>query len=92
VAAFLLDMFDRIRVTDDQISNSFELKLTQEEIGDSVGLTSVHVNRMIRQMEQEGLISRSNGRVTLLDLARLEDIGHYTNRLKDMNLDWLPVS
>ena len=92
VAAFLLDMFHRLRVTDDNIKDSFELKLTQEEIGDSIGLTSVHVNRMIRQMEQEGLISRSNGRITLLDVERLEDIGHYTNRHKDMDLDWLPAS
>lgn len=91
VASFLLDMFDRLRVTDDSITDSFELKLTQEEIGDSIGLTSVHVNRMIRQMEQEALISRSNGRITLLDMERLEDIGHYTNRHKDMDLDWLPI-
>ncbi|WP_253339431.1 Crp/Fnr family transcriptional regulator [Sphingobium sp. OAS761] len=91
VAAFLLDMFDRLRVTDENITDSFDLRLTQEEIGDSIGLTSVHVNRMIRQMEQEGLISRSNGRITLLDLRRLEDIGHYTNRHKDIDLEWLPV-
>lgn len=92
VAAFLLDIFDRLRVTDDDITDSFDLKLTQEEIGDAVGLTSVHVNRMIRQMENEGLISRSNGRITLLDIARLEDIGHYTNRAKYMDLDWLPAA
>lgn len=91
VASFLLDMFDRLRVTDDSITDSFDLKLTQEEIGDSIGLTSVHVNRMIRQMEQEGLISRTNGRIILNDMARLEEIGHYTNRHKDMDLDWLPV-
>ena len=76
VAAFLLDMFHRLRVTDDSIEDSFDLKLTQEEIGDSIGLTSVHVNRMIRQMEQEGLISRTNGRFRMLDMERLEDIGH----------------
>lgn len=92
VAAFLLDMFDRLRVVDETIVDSFDLKLTQEEIGDSIGLTSVHVNRMIRQMEQEGLISRSSGRITLIDMARLEEVGHYTNRLKDMDLDWLPAT
>jgi len=46
---------------------------------------------MIRQMEQEGLISRASGRIILNDMARLEEIGHYTNRHKDMDLDWLPV-
>jgi CRP/FNR family transcriptional regulator, anaerobic regulatory protein len=91
VASFLLDIFDRLRITDDGVIDSFDLRLTQEEIGDAIGLTSVHVNRMIRQMEREGLISRANGRITLKDIARLEEIGHYTNRDKDMDLDWLPA-
>lgn len=90
VASFLLDIFDRLRVTDDSITDSFDLKLTQEEIGDAIGLTSVHVNRMVRQMEQEGLISRAQGRIRLIDIPQLQEIGHYTNRLKDMDLDWLP--
>ncbi len=91
VAAFLMDIFDRLRVTDDSIVDTFDLKLTQEEIGDAIGLTSVHVNRMIRQMEQDGLVSRANGKITLMDIDRLGEIGHYTNRHKDLDLDWLPA-
>lgn len=90
LAAFLLDIRDRLRMTDDGITDSFDLRLTQEEIGDAVGLTSVHVNRMIRQLEQEGLIARSNGTITLLDERRLGEIGHYTNRHKDFDMAWLP--
>ncbi|MET0365191.1 MAG: helix-turn-helix domain-containing protein, partial [Sphingobium sp.] len=41
LAAFLLDMIDRLRLADDAITDSFELRLTQEEIGDAVGLTSM---------------------------------------------------
>jgi CRP-like cAMP-binding protein len=92
VAAFLLDIVSRLRVMDDNIGDSFDLKLTQEEIGDAVGLTSVHVNRMIRQMEAEGLISRHNGTITLHDERKLEEIGHFTNRYRDLDLDWLPAA
>ncbi|HEX7874101.1 MAG TPA: Crp/Fnr family transcriptional regulator [Sphingobium sp.] len=91
LAAFLLDMIDRLRLANDAITDSFELRLTQEEIGDAVGLTSVHVNRMIRQLEVEGLISRRNGTITLLDERRLQEIGHYTNRHDDIDTDWLPT-
>lgn len=91
IAAFLMDIFDRLRVTDDAITDSFDLKLTQEEIGDAVGLTSVHVNRMIRELETDGLIARTNGRVTMRDIVRLGEVGHYTNRHKDLDLDWLPA-
>lgn len=92
LASFLLDIIDRLRVADDDVTDTFELRLTQEEIGDAVGLTSVHVNRMIRQLENEGLIARSNGSITLLDETRLQEIGHYTNRYEDMDVDWLPTS
>ena len=92
VAAFLLDMIDRLRLMNDDITDSFDLKLTQEEIGDAIGLTSVHVNRMVRQMESEALISRANGLIKLLDEDRLREIGHYTNRHKDLDLDWLPAA
>jgi len=91
LASFLLDILDRLRVTDDDITDTFELRLTQEEIGDAVGLTSVHVNRMIRQLEHEGLIARRNGSITLLDERRLQEIGHYTNRFEDLDVDWLPT-
>ncbi|MES1984128.1 MAG: Crp/Fnr family transcriptional regulator [Pseudomonadota bacterium] len=90
VAAFLLDIVHRLRVMNDDVTNTFDLKLTQEEIGDAVGLTSVHVNRMVRQMETEGLIARSDGLYTILDEKKLTEIGHYTDRYSDLNLDWLP--
>ncbi|GLI99426.1 Crp/Fnr family transcriptional regulator [Sphingobium sp. BS19] len=90
VAAFLLDIVHRLRVMNDDVTDTFDLKLTQEEIGDAVGLTSVHVNRMVRQMETEGLIARSDGLYTILDEKKLTEIGHYTDRYSDLNLDWLP--
>ncbi|MGK2911628.1 MAG: Crp/Fnr family transcriptional regulator [Sphingobium sp.] len=92
VASFLLDIMHRLRVTDSGITDTFDLKLTQEEIGDAIGLTSVHVNRMIRQMETEGLIARSNGSITLLNEKALAEIGHYTDRYTDLDLDWLPAA
>lgn len=92
VSAFLLDIIDRLRITDSDITDTFELRLTQEEIGDAVGLTSVHVNRMIRQLEEEGLIARRNGSLQLIDEERLRQIGHYTNRYANLDLEWLATA
>lgn len=36
--------------------------MTQEQLGDATGLTSVHVNRTIRALEAEGLIHRVHAR------------------------------
>lgn len=90
VAAMLLVLCNRLRLLDKTIADSFSLGLTQEEIGDATGLTAVHVNRMLRQLEQEGLIARENGRVTLLREAELAAAANYVNRYAGLDLGWLP--
>lgn len=90
VAALLLEMRNRLRGTDKTIDKAFNLGLTQEEIGDATGLTSVHVNRMLRQLEEEGMIAREGGRVTLLDLSALSTAANYVNRYQGLDLRWLP--
>lgn len=90
VAALLLDMRNRLRTHDKSIANVFALGLTQEEVGDATGLTSVHVNRMLRQLEDEGLIARDSGRVTLLDEPALTREANYINRYEGLDLSWLP--
>ncbi len=37
----------------------YELPMNQEQLGDATGMTAVHVNRTVRQLEKEGLITRS---------------------------------
>jgi CRP/FNR family transcriptional regulator, anaerobic regulatory protein len=90
VAAVLIDMRNRLRTIDKSIGNSFSLGLTQEEIGDATGLTAVHVNRMLRQLEVERLIERENGRVTFLDERALIREANYVDRFERLDLSWLP--
>jgi CRP/FNR family transcriptional regulator len=90
IAALLLDLRNRLRSTDKSIDKVFALGLTQEEIGDATGLTAVHVNRMLRQLEQEGMIGRESGRVTLKDVRALARAANYVNRYEGLDLSWLP--
>lgn len=89
VAAFLLDMIDRLRLMDRDVTDSFALRMTQEDMGDALGLTAVHVNRMLRQLEDDGLIARAKGQITLLDEPGLKAISHYVNRFDAVDLEWL---
>ncbi|MBX3593157.1 MAG: Crp/Fnr family transcriptional regulator [Sphingomonas sp.] len=91
VAALLLDLRNRLRSTDKSIDKVFALGLTQEEIGDATGLTAVHVNRMLRQLEEEKLIARESGRVTLIDARALARAANYVNRYESLDLSWLPA-
>jgi CRP-like cAMP-binding protein len=90
VAALLLELRNRLRATDKGIANVFPLGLTQEEIGDATGLTAVHVNRMLRQLEEEDMIAREGGRVTLRDERALARAANYVNRYQGLELGWLP--
>lgn len=45
----------------------YELPLSQEQIGDATGLTSVHVNRMLKELGAEALISRNGSRSLVID-------------------------
>jgi CRP-like cAMP-binding protein len=90
IGALLLDIRNRLRRADKSIGETFALVLTQEEIGDATGLTSVHVNRMLRQLEEEGLLQRDGGRMTLLNEPMLTRIANYVDRWSGLDLSWLP--
>lgn len=55
----------------------FVLPMTQEELGDSLGLTSVHVNRMLRILADEGLIEREQRAVRIVNWTGLVRRGDF---------------
>lgn len=54
--------------------NGFECPLTQSDIGDAVGLSTVHINRVLKDMRMNGLVSFRNGIVEFLDRQRLVEL------------------
>ncbi|HEX8528076.1 Crp/Fnr family transcriptional regulator [Allosphingosinicella sp.] len=55
----------------------YELPMTQEQLADCTGLTSVHVNRTLKSLERDGLIRRNKRSVTIGDWQRLGDAGDF---------------
>ena len=51
---------------------SFKFPIRQEQLGDAVGLTSVHVNRMLRALRENGLVTLASSRFTILDWEGLQ--------------------
>jgi CRP-like cAMP-binding protein len=57
---------------------NYELPMTQEQLADATGMTSVHVNRSIKALEQEGLIERSSARsIHIGDWRKLAEAGDF---------------
>lgn len=55
-----------------------ELPMTQEQLGDATGLTSVHVNRTLKGLEADGLISREKRFVMIADWNRMRVVGDFS--------------
>ncbi len=90
IATLLLEILSRLRVTETQMTDTFELNLTQADIGDAVGLTKVHVNRTLKEMDGDGLIAREGRMVRVLDEARMIDLADFKDRHGDIATDWFP--
>lgn len=55
----------------------FELPMTQEQLGDALALTSVHINRTLKALAESGLIARTKRAVHVLDFAELARVGDF---------------
>jgi CRP-like cAMP-binding protein len=58
----------------------YELPMTQEQIADAVGLTPVHVNRVLQDLGRKRLIVRDKRAVEILDWDGLRDVGDFNSR------------
>jgi CRP-like cAMP-binding protein len=56
---------------------SFALPLTQAELGDVLGLSTVHVNRVIQQLRADGLVTWSEKRIVIADWSHLQEVAEF---------------
>lgn len=60
-------------------TEGYYLPITQEQLGDAVGITSVHVNRMIKQLVTEGIIAFDRRNIKILDWDGLRGAGDFSS-------------
>ena len=73
VGHLICELYVRMKNVGLAIDHGFELPLTQEEIADALGLTPVHVNRVLQRMRSDGLISLKRGSLVILDHEQLAE-------------------
>jgi hypothetical protein len=74
---WLLEIRSRLRLSGHDIAERFEMPMSQELLGDALGLTSVHINRVIKTLREDRLITISGRIVTLHDVAALKRVSGY---------------
>ncbi len=90
LADFLVHLHSRLNVVQPGTGPRFDHSLTQEQIGDVIGLTVVHVNRVFRTLGDKGLILRDGHRIELLDIPALRKLSGVPSRTLAQDLSWLP--
>lgn len=77
LANFMCELHLRFAAVGMASENSFPLPVTQNDIAEMCGLTHIHVNRVLRQLREEGLLEVRGGRVTIRDPVAMAQRGQF---------------
>jgi CRP-like cAMP-binding protein len=77
VAHLLCELLVRLEAVGLVQGGDYDLPLTQVELGDTLGLSNVHVNRVLKQLRTKGLVTVSERAVHIPDVNRLKDFAGF---------------
>lgn len=68
----LCEMLLRLRAVGLTNGDAYELPITQNELADTLGMSGVHMNRVIMNLRAEKLIRLKTKKLTILDVEKLK--------------------
>ncbi|MCB8822801.1 Crp/Fnr family transcriptional regulator [Microvirga rosea] len=77
IAHLLCELLVRLRAVELVEDYAFHLPLTQAELGDALGLSTVHTNRVLQDLRSIGLISLRGGALKVLNWEGLQKAGEF---------------
>jgi len=87
IAHFLLEMHARLEAVGCATEKTFDMPLSQDAMGDFLGLSGPHVNRMLRQLKAEHLITVQSNSITIEDADQLKRLGQF----QQLTLRHIPI-
>ncbi|WP_157219712.1 Crp/Fnr family transcriptional regulator [Flavisphingomonas formosensis] len=77
VAHLFCEAYVRLRMIGGTRGWTFDFPLTQLDLGEATGLTSVHANRMLRRLREPGILTFRNGVASIGDWQKLCEIAEF---------------
>jgi CRP-like cAMP-binding protein len=77
LAHIICELFVRLRGVHKTNGWSFYFPLSQGEMADVLGLSLVHMNRVIQTLRRDGLISWANQSITIIDWEKLKEVAEF---------------
>jgi len=77
MAHFMLEFATRLQAVGLRTAESFAMPLHQHELGDALGLSAVHVNRVLKELRDENVLDFRRDTVHVLSAERLRRIADF---------------
>jgi len=80
LAHMIVELRERLAVIGRVENNAFDMPMTQEQLGEALGITAVHANRIIKQLRDDNVLDFHRGRVNIRDEAKLQELADFDRR------------
>ncbi len=77
IAHFFCEMYVRLSVVGLTEGQHFELPMSQTDLGDAMGLSSVHVNRCLQVLRRDDVIEWDGNRARIVEWRKLKDLAQF---------------
>ena len=77
MAHLFCELLMRLKVVGLAENDTYELIATQTDLGDALGLSTVHVNRVLQQLRAEGLIVSDGKTLRISDFEKLKEVAGF---------------
>lgn len=77
VAHLLCELLLRLQSVGLANGSRYELPITQSELADTMGLSVVHISRVLRRLRANGLITLNGKKLVILDVAKLKEFSGF---------------
>ncbi|MCJ2087178.1 Crp/Fnr family transcriptional regulator [Methylobacterium sp. E-005] len=85
MAHLVCELLVRLRVVGLVSEDSFEFPMTQDDLGDALGISSVHVNRVLQDLRGQGLLEWRRKRMRIPNAARLMAFAEFDPKYLHLN-------
>ncbi len=76
-AHFFMELTERLHLIGQATETEFKCPLTQFVLADALGLTAIHINRVLRELRERNLLTLRRGSVSIHDLAGLRKLAGF---------------
>jgi len=77
LAHLILEVYARLKTIGRTEGNSFQFPVTQQILAEAIGTSSVHLNRVAKELRANGLLEIDRGRVGILNLDGLRKVADF---------------